>query len=88
MDCDDYLRDYLSAQADSQLTVREQGFADLHLRRCRVCRCYLVEERVLKALVRRTLRIVKTPTKLKLQIRSALREPVTGITPASAIFQK
>ena len=88
MDCDDYLRDYLSAHADSQLTMREQGLADLHVRRCRVCRGDLVEERKLKTLVPRTLGIVKTPTKVKLEIRSALREPVKGITPASGIFQK
>ena len=88
MNCDDYLEDYLSAHADSQLTMREQGLADRHVRRCRVCRGYLVEERVLKALVRRTLGIVKTPTKVKLEIRSALREPLKRITPASGIFQE
>src|SRR6516164_10164214 len=77
MDCNRYLSNYLSAHADCQLTIRQRRVAGLHVRRCRVCQCCLFEERSLKALVRHTLRIVRTPLEVEMRIRSQLlREPV------------
>jgi hypothetical protein len=68
------MSNYLSAQADRQLTIQQRRIADLHVRGCRACQRCLFEERSLKALVRHTLRIVGTPTEVKMRILTELRE--------------
>jgi hypothetical protein len=71
-----YLSNYLSAHADYQLTTQERRIANLHVGECRACQCRLFEERYLKALVRRTLLIARTPIEVEMRIRAALHEPV------------
>ena len=74
LDCDKYLRNYLSAHADFQLSPGQRRAAELHVRECRACEMSLFEERSVKALVRNTLGIVLAPTEVKKQIRKRLRE--------------
>ena len=73
LDCDDYLRNYLSAHADSELSMRAHRVAELHVRECLTCETTLLEERSVKALVRNALGMVRAPAEVKTQIRKLLR---------------
>ena len=58
MNCEEYITNYLSAHADSELTPAEERAVAQHLGSalddgCAGCRVRLVEERLLKALIRR-----------------------------------
>ena len=55
LDCDDYLRNCLSAHANCQLSMRQRLVAELHVRECITCETSLFEERSVKGLVRNTL---------------------------------
>jgi hypothetical protein len=78
LDCDDYLRNYLSAHADAQLSMRQRLVAELHVRECLTCETSLFEERSVKGLVRNTLGMVRAPAEVKKQIRKLLREPTSA----------
>jgi hypothetical protein len=74
LDCDEYLANYLSAHADCELSAGWQRAADEHVRGCLACRYCLFDERYVKAMVHRTLPILRTPTELEARIRKRLRE--------------
>ena len=73
LDCDKYLRNYLSAHADFQLSPGQRRAAELHVRECRACGYCLFEERYVKAMVHHTWPMVRTPTDVKVRIRKRLR---------------
>jgi len=72
LDCREYISEYLSAHADSELTARDRSSADEHVAKCAACRARLVEERSLKALIRSEAGIVRTPSDVRMRIRAAL----------------
>jgi anti-sigma factor RsiW len=74
MNCDEYIDQFLSADADGQLSARERSLVEAHLRGCRQCRALLSEELALKASVRRHTGIIKAPADVRLRVRAALGE--------------
>ena len=77
MNCEEYITNYLSAHADSELTPAEERAVAQHLGSalddgCAGCRVRLVEERLLKALIRRQGAMVKTPAEIQARITAAL----------------
>lgn len=77
MNCEEYIANYLSAQADGELTPEEERAAAEHLGRgpgdgCAACRRRLADERLLKMLIRRQAATIKTPEELHARINAAL----------------
>jgi len=67
VNCEEYITNYLSAQADGELTPEEEREVAQHLGSgpadgCAVCRSRLAEERVLKALIKRQAATIKSPS--------------------------
>ncbi|HVB80649.1 MAG TPA: hypothetical protein VNE82_11985 [Candidatus Binataceae bacterium] len=86
MKCQEYIADYLSAQADGELTPEEERAAAEHLGSgpsggCVACRARLAEERLLKALIKRQTAIVKTPEETQARINAALDRLDGGVAP-------
>jgi len=76
LDCREYISEYLSAHADNELTARDRSSADEHVAKCASCRARVVEERSLKASIRREAGIVRTPSDVRMRIRAALGDTV------------
>jgi anti-sigma factor RsiW len=76
LDCREYISDYLSAHADSELNAPARSSADEHVAKCAACRARLVEERALKALIRSEAGIIRTPSDVRMRIRAALGDVV------------
>ncbi len=77
MNCEEYITNYLSADADGELTPEEERAVALHLGNgpqdgCAVCRAHLAEERLLKTLIKRQAAIVKTPEEIRARINATL----------------
>jgi hypothetical protein len=75
--CEEYITNYLSADADGELTPEEARVVAGHLGSgpqdgCAACRARLAEERLLKALIRRQAATVKTPEEIQARINAAL----------------
>ncbi|MBV8056073.1 MAG: zf-HC2 domain-containing protein [Deltaproteobacteria bacterium] len=87
MNCDEYIDQFLSADADGQLSAPERRLAEEHLRGCHQCCLRLGEELTLKASIRRHMGITKAPADVRLRLRAALgeaAEPSTRRDHASA----
>jgi putative zinc finger protein len=76
MNCDEYVDQFLSADADGELAEAERHLVAEHLRGCAQCRAKLDEELALKASIRRQMGATKVPADLRLRIRAALGEAV------------
>src|SRR5690348_7618834 len=76
MNCDEYVDQFLSADADGELAEPERHLVEAHLRGCAQCRAKLDEELSLKAAIRRQMGAAKVPADLRLRIRAALGEAV------------
>jgi hypothetical protein len=74
MNCDEYVNQFLSADADDQLSAVERYLAEEHLHGCDQCRAWLGEELALKASIRRHIGTVKAPADVRLRVRTALGE--------------
>ncbi len=74
MDCHEYIDQFLSADADDELSAPERYLVEEHLRSCHQCHARLGEELALKASVRRYVGMVKAPADVRLRIRAALGE--------------
>jgi hypothetical protein len=77
VNCEEYITNYLSADADGELTPEEARVVAGHLGSgpqdgCAACRARLAEERLLKALIRRQAATVKTPEEIQARINAAL----------------
>jgi hypothetical protein len=72
LNCAEYLREYVAAHADNELTSRSQRIIERHLRACIGCYASFVEQTVLKALVRQNVSLVRTPAVVKRRIKVAL----------------
>lgn len=86
MNCEEYITNYLSAHADGELTPAEERAVIQHLGSrlhdgCARCRVRLVEERLLKALIRRQAATVKTPEEIQARINAALDRIDDGSAP-------
>ena len=86
MNCEEYITNYLSAHADGELTRAEERAVIQHLGSglddgCTRCRVRLVEERLLKALIRRQAATVKTPEEIQARINAALDRIDHGSVP-------
>ncbi|HEY2524852.1 MAG TPA: hypothetical protein VGI29_07320 [Candidatus Binataceae bacterium] len=86
MNCEEYIANYLSAHADGELTRAEERAVIQHLGSglddgCTRCRVLLVEERLLKALIRRQAATVKTPEGMQARISAALDRLDDGSAP-------
>lgn len=86
MNCEEYITNYLSADADGELTPEEERAVAQHLGSgpqdgCAACRARLAEERLLKTLIRRQAATVKTPEEVQAWINAALDQIDRG--PAS-----
>jgi Putative zinc-finger len=94
MNCEEYVKRFLSAHADNQLTATERSLVEAHLQGCHRCRARLVEEHALKALIGRQAGIIRAPADVRLRIRAALGEEVErkrehrAIRTSSATFFK
>src|SRR5215831_12843530 len=75
MNCDEYVAQFLSADADDQLSAAERHLVEEHLHGCDQCRARLSEELALKASIRRHMGTAKAPADVRLRIRAALGEP-------------
>ena len=79
MNCEDYIANYLSAHADSELTPQEEREVLEHLGSgsaygCAACRTRLAEERLLKMRIRRQAASIKAPEDLMARIDVALEQ--------------
>jgi hypothetical protein len=74
VDCRQYIENYLSADADDELSADERRLAAAHLTWCVTCRSRLKQEREIKASIRSNLAIVKAPADVRFRIRAALGE--------------
>jgi hypothetical protein len=74
MNCDEYVDQFLSADADGELGESERQQVEEHLRGCAQCRAKLNEELVLKAFICRQMGAAKAPADVRLRIRAALGE--------------
>jgi anti-sigma factor RsiW len=72
IDCEIYAEQYLSAQADGELTPDELRTAEEHLRSCERCEAALARERELKTMVRSSAGVRKMPGPIESRIRAAL----------------
>jgi putative zinc finger protein len=86
VNCEDYITSYLSAHADGELTPAEERAVVQHLGSglddgCARCRVRLIEERLLKALIRRQAATVKTPEEIQARINAALDQIDRGSAP-------
>lgn len=86
MNCEEYIANYLSAHADGELTRAEERAVIQHLGSglddgCARCRVRLVEERLLKALIRRQAATAKTPEGMQARIGAALDRLDDGSAP-------
>jgi anti-sigma factor RsiW len=72
MRCRVFIRDFLSAQADGELSETERIAAEDHLRGCPRCRESLAEEQRLKDLVRTSAPLARVPADVRLRLRAAL----------------
>src|SRR5689334_21437309 len=76
MNCDEYVDQFLSADADGELAAAERHLVEEHLRGCAQCRAKLEEELALKASIRRQMGAAKAPADLRLRIQAALGEAI------------
>jgi anti-sigma factor (TIGR02949 family) len=72
MVCEEYIANYLSADADGELSSVERAAARAHLAGCPNCRARLAQERALKALVKERLRKAPAPPEMRAAIRLSL----------------
>lgn len=72
MDCDTYIKNYLSAHVDGELTPAELREAEEHLAGCVNCRARFAEERTVKALLRERAAMRRTPPMVRGSILAAL----------------
>jgi len=72
MNCDEYIDQCLSADADGQLSAAERSLVKRHLRGCHHCRAMLREERALKAAIRRQMGTARVSAGVRLRIQAAL----------------
>jgi hypothetical protein len=82
--CLEYIREYLAAHADNELSAAQLRTADAHLEECPQCGARLLRERTLKQIIQRQAPLTRAPAELRLRIRSALNDtaspPVTAAT--------
>lgn len=88
MNCDEYVDQFLSADADGQLSAPERHLVEEHLRGCHQCCARLSEERALKESIRQYLGIVKAPADVRLRIRAALGEAAEHGRRHPGIFER
>ena len=74
MNCRVYIREFLSAHADGELSGRERTAADDHLRGCARCQASFAEEHRVKTLIRAETPLTRVPADVRLRIRAALGE--------------
>jgi hypothetical protein len=72
VDCDTYIREYLSAHVDGELNVEHTRAAEEHLAGCANCRARYAEERAVKALLRERSQMLRTPVQVRGSILAAL----------------
>jgi Putative zinc-finger len=72
LDCREYKDDYVAAHADGELSPLEVRLVDEHVAKCASCRALLSEECSLKALIRKSAGIIRTPADVRLRISAAL----------------
>jgi Putative zinc-finger len=72
VNCDIYIRDFLSAHADGELAGDELRAAQEHVAECAGCRERLEEERVLKRTLREHAASLKAPAAIRSRIGAAL----------------
>jgi Putative zinc-finger len=85
VDCGTYIENYLSAYVDGELGRDELGAAERHLATCEACRARVAEERALKTAIRSSARLLKTPARLRENIRGALASAAAGENGAAAV---
>jgi mycothiol system anti-sigma-R factor len=74
-----YIRLYLSADIDSELSASERSRVAAHLADCPVCRQRQSAERALKELLKRRISIVAAPAELRQRIIAALDVEMAGL---------
>ncbi|HXR25795.1 MAG TPA: zf-HC2 domain-containing protein [Candidatus Binataceae bacterium] len=74
MNCRVYIREFLSAHADGELSGQERTAADYHLRGCPCCQASFAEEQRVKALIHTSTPLARVPADMRLRIRAALGE--------------
>jgi Putative zinc-finger len=72
VDCDTYIKDYLSAHVDGELSAAELREVEEHLAGCVNCRARFAEERAVKALLRERAEMRRTPPMVRGSILAAL----------------
>jgi Putative zinc-finger len=72
VDCDTYIKNYLSAHVDGELTPAELREVEEHLAGCVNCRARFAEERAVKALLRERAAMSRTPSMVRGSILAAL----------------
>jgi Putative zinc-finger len=72
VDCDTYIKDYLSAHVDGELTPAELREVEEHLAGCVNCRARFAEERAVKTLLRERAAMSRTPSTVRGSILAAL----------------
>jgi anti-sigma factor RsiW len=80
MDHDQYIREYLSAQADGELSAQEQALVAEHLRECASCRALQTSEQELKARLRRHLQPRPAPADLRAKLMAAIEPPAPPLS--------
>jgi hypothetical protein len=74
VDCRVYIREFVAAHADDQLSGAERIAANDHLRGCLGCRATFADEQRLKILVKNSVPLTRVPADMRLRIRTALGE--------------
>ena len=72
VDCDTYIKNYLSAHVDGELSEAELREVEAHLAGCVNCRARFAEERAVKALLRERAEMRRTPPMVRGSILAAL----------------
>jgi Putative zinc-finger len=72
VDCDTYIKNYLSAHVDGELSAAELREVEEHLAGCVNCRARFAEERAVKALLRERAAMRRTPSMVRGSILAAL----------------
>jgi hypothetical protein len=72
VDCDTYIKDYLSAHVDGELSAAELREVEEHLAGCVNCRARFAEERAVKTLLRERAAMRRTPPMIRGSILAAL----------------
>jgi len=72
VDCDTYIKDYLSAHVDGELSAAELREVEEHLAGCVNCRARFAEERAVKTLLRERAAMSRTPSMVRGSILAAL----------------